>query len=62
MWTTFNVVQENLIRGGVKGFNTETGRKNTTREVKSIDKNLAINSAVWTVAKVMTDNMPVLEY
>jgi len=46
LWTTFNVVQENLIRGGLLG-RSSTGRRLRTREVKSINEDTRINKALW---------------
>lgn len=53
VWSTFNVIQENAIKGGIKYFNEETERNATSREIKSISKNLDINRAIWNTAKLM---------
>ena len=55
LWTTFNVLQENIIRGGIqttKLSNKTVGgyRRNTTRAVKNIDKNINLNKALWEMA------------
>lgn len=47
LWTTTNVVQENLIRGGIRATNRETGRRTNTREVKGVTENLRLNRAIW---------------
>jgi len=49
LWTTFNVVQENLIKGGVAGRAT-TGRRLTTRGVGGVNENVKLNRALWTLA------------
>lgn len=36
LWSTFNRLQENIIRGGLRA-RTATGRRTTTREVQDID-------------------------
>jgi hypothetical protein len=41
LWTTFNVAQENLIRGGFRANRREA------RRIKSIQKDLDINSKLW---------------
>lgn len=56
LWNTFNVVQENLIKGGLKGT-SETGRRIRTREIKNIDKNTKLNKALWKLAESMADMM-----
>lgn len=53
LWSTFNVIQENAIKGGVKYFNDETERNATSREIKSISKNMDVNRAIWNTAKLM---------
>ena len=56
LWSTFNGIQENLIKGGLRGITTnELGqrRRAKTREVKSVNENLRINKALWTLAEEM---------
>lgn len=52
LWTTFNRVQENMIKGGVRGRNT-AGRLATTRAVTGIDQSIKINRALWVLAEEM---------
>ncbi len=49
LWTTFNRLQENMIRGGLHGRN-ENGRATTTRAVTGIDQNIRLNRALWVLA------------
>lgn len=49
LWRTLNVVQENLLRGGVPRRST-SGRLGRTRRVTSISEDLRINSGVWSLA------------
>lgn len=60
LWSTFNVVQENLIKGGQRGLMPvilENGRisrrRATVREVKGIDQNNKLNKALWSLAEEM---------
>ncbi len=56
LWTTFNVIQENVIRGGVKTVKiNDKGRvrRNTKRAVNNIDKNIKLNKALWEMATHM---------
>lgn len=58
LWTAFNVVQENTIRGGLRGLHrSETGRliRRTTREVSGIDQNKALNRALWMITERMAE-------
>lgn len=57
LWTTWNVVQENTIKGGLRGvsINTETGarRRQTTRAVTGIDQDVRLNKALWILGERM---------
>jgi hypothetical protein len=53
LWTTFNVVQENCIRGGIAAPRADrSGRviNRTTREIRGIDQNMQVNKALWAAA------------
>ena len=52
MWTTFSRVQENMIKGGLRG-RSRNGRTTTTRAVNGIDQNVKINRALWVLAEEM---------
>jgi hypothetical protein len=49
LWTTFNVVQENLIKGGVSG-RAKTGRRLTTKAVSGVSENVRLNQSLWALA------------
>jgi len=49
LWTTFNRVQENMLKGGVAG-RTARGRRMTTRGVAGVNENVKLNRALWTLA------------
>lgn len=56
LWTTFNAVQENIIRGGLMGRRrADNGRivRRTTRPINGIDQNVSVNRALWTLAEGM---------
>lgn len=56
LWQTFNVIQENLIRGGISGRRqTSDGRirRSQTRAINGIDQNVGLNRALWTLAEGM---------
>lgn len=52
LWTTFNRVQENLIRGGLTGRNA-TGKRTTTRAVTGMDQDVKLNRALWVLSEEM---------
>ena len=49
LFTTMNVVQENLIRGGMDYW-TEKGRKMRTRKLTAIDASARLNVKLWELA------------
>jgi len=66
LWSTFNRVQENVVKGGLKGdrqrnerggwLRSESGRavpRERTREIKAIDQNVNVNKALWKLAEEM---------
>lgn len=52
LWNTLQRVQENVIRGGLAGRSAQ-GRKLRTRPVASIDRDVSLNRALWTLAEEM---------
>jgi hypothetical protein len=50
LWTTALVVQEHLLRGRDRGHSA-SGRRTTTRTVKSVGENLRLNRALWTLTE-----------
>lgn len=50
LWTTFNRIQESVIRGGVRA-RTSTGSRTTTRAVQGVNENVKLNKALWTLAE-----------
>lgn len=58
LWTTFNVVQENAMRGGLKGTTRGSNgrlRRTTTRPVKALDRNIKLNQALWFLTEKMAE-------
>lgn len=58
LWTTFNVVQENLMRGGLRGSRRDGNgrmRRMTTRPVKALDRNIKLNQALWFLTEKMAE-------
>lgn len=60
LWSTMNVVQENVIRGGLSAraprrAGERRARLVTTREVKGIDQDARLNRALWQLAERMAE-------
>ncbi|HAT1683372.1 TPA: DUF945 domain-containing protein [Klebsiella oxytoca] len=50
LWTTYQRIQENLIKGGLPG-RTAKGKRSHTRAVKGIDGDVRLNRALWVMAE-----------
>jgi hypothetical protein len=58
LWSTFNVAQEHLMRGGDQYVHrSENGRRShrSTGEIRSIDDTSRLNRALWTLSQGMAD-------
>lgn len=53
LYTTYNVIQEHVISGGVDGRTLATNKPMTTREVKSVTESTKLNRALWVLAREM---------
>lgn len=49
LWHVFNVVQENLLRGGING-RSATGRGTRSRAIQAIREDVRINNELWQLA------------
>jgi hypothetical protein len=56
LWTTFNRVQESILKGGIS-TTAPTGRRTTTRPVKSVDRDIRLNKALWTLASKLAESI-----
>lgn len=52
LWSTFNQIQENIIKGGLQG-RTVKGRRTKTRGVKALDRDRKLNQALWILTEEM---------
>ncbi len=57
LWTTFNVLQENAIKGGQRGWidGAKGTRRAKVRSVNGIAQNADINRKIWTLADEMAE-------
>lgn len=56
LFTTMNVIQENMLRGGLRGRN-EARRRVSTRTVKSVTEDMRLNKALWQLFSAGADNL-----
>lgn len=52
VWTTFNVIQENFVKGGLK-YTSNSGRKTELKGLKNILAVSQINTKLWELAEEM---------
>jgi hypothetical protein len=52
VWRTFNTIQENLMRGGLRG-RAASGRTTNTRAIGAIRREVEINRALWSHASAL---------
>jgi len=56
LWSTYNRVQENLIRGGLKDYSrrkADGSRFPRTRAVAGLDENVRLNKSLWHLAEAL---------
>jgi hypothetical protein len=46
LFTTMNVIQENILKGGISD-----GKKHTTRQINGIDQSVKLNKLIWSFAE-----------
>lgn len=51
LWTTFNTVQENIMKGGIRYYSGM--QRSRTRGVNSVNENSRLNTALWNLAEKM---------
>ncbi len=52
LWTTYQRIQENLLKGGLPG-RTAKGKRSHTRAINGIDGDIRLNRALWVMAEQM---------
>jgi hypothetical protein len=54
LWLTYNVIQENLVAGGLQG-RSASGRSSRTRAIRAIREDIRINVGLWNHAMTLLD-------
>lgn len=67
LFSTFNVVQENAINGGLSRLpqvnaNGKLGRRTKTKPITNIDNNININRSLWQIASEVLDELTPMQY
>ena len=56
LWTVFNVIQENVIKGGIESKSI-AHNKSKTRPITQIDRSVNVNQMMWQVADDMLEEL-----
>lgn len=53
LWSTFNVIQENMMRGGLTGGGPVNGRwkSSRTNDIQAVDKLVDLNQGLWEICE-----------
>lgn len=51
LYTVLNVLQENFLSSKISGYNKETNRRFTSKQITSISKDVEINKGLWDIAE-----------
>jgi len=54
LWTTFNRLQENTVRGGIEGY-SRSGRAATSRPLSDISRSVEYNAQLWQLAEEVAE-------
>ncbi|MGK4462714.1 DUF932 domain-containing protein [Yersinia enterocolitica] len=56
LWTTYQRIQESLIKGGLQGASAK-GKRLHTRAVRGIDGDVKLNRALWVLAETLLEKL-----
>ncbi len=51
LYKVLNILQENFLSSKVSGYNKETKRRFTSKQITSISKDVEINKGLWEIAE-----------
>ncbi|MDN5048596.1 DUF932 domain-containing protein [Aliarcobacter butzleri] len=51
LYTVLNILQENFLSSKISGYNKETNRRFTSKQITSISKDVEINKGLWDIAE-----------
>lgn len=54
LWRTLNVIEENVMQGGIQGINPR-GRRTRTRSIRSVTATIGLNRQLWQIAEQVAE-------
>ncbi|APM57620.1 TPA: DUF945 domain-containing protein [Klebsiella pneumoniae] len=56
LWSAYQTIQENMLKGGISGRSAR-GKRIHTRTIHSIDTDIKLNRALWVMAETLLESM-----
>ncbi len=56
LWSAYQTIQENMLKGGISGRSAK-GKRIHTRAIHSIDTDIKLNRALWVMAETLLKSM-----
>ncbi|MCZ5660932.1 DUF932 domain-containing protein [Escherichia coli] len=56
LWSAYQTIQENMLKGGISGRSAR-GKRIHTRAIHSIDTDIKLNRALWVMAETMLESL-----
>ncbi|MEC6450223.1 DUF932 domain-containing protein, partial [Escherichia coli] len=56
LWSAYQTIQENMLKGGISGRSAK-GKRIHTRAIHSIDTDIKLNRALWVMAETMLESL-----
>ena len=56
LWSTYQTIQENMLKGGISGRSAR-GKRIHTRTIHSIDTDIKLNRALWVMAETLLESL-----
>ncbi|KLG73711.1 hypothetical protein WR24_03750, partial [Escherichia coli] len=56
LWSAYQTIQENMLKGGISGRSAK-GKRIHTRAIHSIDTDIKLNRALWVMAETLLESL-----
>ncbi|OUK99222.1 hypothetical protein BZL69_05595 [Escherichia coli] len=56
LWSAYQTIQENMLKGGLQGRSAK-GKRIHTRAIHSIDTDIKLNRALWVMTETLLESL-----
>ncbi|MEJ3716364.1 MAG: DUF945 domain-containing protein, partial [Escherichia coli] len=56
LWSAYQTIQENMLKGGISGRSAR-GKRIHTHAIHSIDTDIKLNRALWVMAETLLESL-----